>query len=83
MCRCLLDVSALTLLAYLGQFVLASLTQHRVRFLSLCSSVSTGLSVYQDKDAVSQYVAAGGESRDLIRAPAGCSSNCDCFQLFL
>lgn len=83
MCRCLLDVSALTLLAYLGQFVLASLTQHRVCFLSPCSSVSTGLSVYQDKDAVSQYVAAGGESRDLIRAPAGCSSNSDCFQLFL
>uniref|UniRef100_A0A3Q0SM45 Complex I assembly factor TIMMDC1, mitochondrial n=1 Tax=Amphilophus citrinellus TaxID=61819 RepID=A0A3Q0SM45_AMPCI len=30
--------------------------------VTLFSSVSTGLSVYQDRDAVSQYAAAGGES---------------------
>lgn len=34
-------------------------------FPSLSSSVSTGLSVYRDKNTLSHYAAAGGESHGL------------------
>lgn len=39
--------------------------------VTLFSSVSTGLSVYQDKDAVSQYVAAGAVTVGLFRLTLG------------
>ncbi|XP_031596626.1 complex I assembly factor TIMMDC1, mitochondrial [Oreochromis aureus] len=39
--------------------------------VTLFSSVSTGLSVYQDKDAVSQYVAAGAVTVGLFRLNLG------------